>query len=191
MTTTKESPKPTTANGPKAPAVGVPKPRVPTTPSPTPFEFVKRFAEQMDHLFEDFAPGWRLPTALTRGRELIRREVGLIPAEWSPQIDVLEKDGRFVIRADLPGMSKEDIKVEVIEDTVTIQGERKHERKEEDEGSYYTECSYGSFYRAIPLPEGAEVAKVTAEFRNGVLEVVIPVPPRMKRTAHQVEIKES
>jgi HSP20 family protein len=191
MTTTKESPKPTTANGPKAPAVGVPMPRVPTTPSPTPFEFVQRFAEQMDHLFEDFAPGWRLPTALTRGRELIRREVGLIPAEWSPQIDVLEKDGRFVIRADLPGMSKEDIKVEVIEDTVTIQGERKHERKEEDEGSYYTECSYGSFYRAIPLPEGAEVAKVTAEFRNGVLEVVIPVPPRMKRTAHQVEIKES
>ena len=87
---------------------------------------------------------------------------------------MLEREGQVVVRADLPGMSKDDIKVEVSDGLLTIQGERKNEKKEEREGYCYSECSFGTFYRAIPLPEGAEASKATADFRNGVLEVTVP-----------------
>jgi len=140
--------------------------------------FMRRFAEEMDHLFEEFGlqTGFRMPSFLTRGHELPRREAGVIPGEWSPRIDVLEREGQFAVRADLPGLSKEDVKVDVTDDLVTIQGERKQQKQEECEGSCYSECSYGSFYRAIPLPAGAEVSKATAQFHNGVLEIAMPAP---------------
>ena len=87
-------------------------------------------------------------------------------------------------------MSKEDINVEVTDDLLTIEGERKHEEKEEPEGYWYSECSYGSFYRAIPLPEGAEVSKAAADFRKGVLEVTIPVPSRPEPKSRRLEVRE-
>ena len=151
-----------------------------------------RFAGEMDRLFEDFGLGTRMhiPRFLSRGHELLRRETGLVPGEWSPRVNVLQREGQFVVRADLPGLSKDDIKVEINDEMLTIQGERKHEEKQEREGYCYSECSYGSFYRAIPLPEGVEGSKVTAEFRNGVLEVTVPAPARPKPKARQVEVRE-
>lgn len=158
----------------------------------SPFAFIRRFAEEMDRLVEDYgvAHGLHMPPFLTRGHELLRRESGMVEAEWSPHIDVKEHDGRVVVRADLPGMTKDDIHVEVTEDSLTIRGERKEEKKEEREGYSYNECSYGRFYRAIPLPEGADPGNVTAEFRNGVLEVGIPVPPHPESKARRVEVRE-
>lgn len=158
----------------------------------SPFAFIRRFAEEMDRLFEDFGieHGLHMPPFLTRGHELLRREAGLVEAEWSPHIDVKEQDGRLLVRADLPGLSKDDIQVEVTDDTLTIQGERKEEKKEEREGYSYSECSYGRFYRALPLPEGVDTTKVTAEFRNGVLEVGIPLPPHPEPQARRVEVRE-
>src|SRR5262249_29397440 len=89
----------------------------------SPFAFIRRFAEEMDRLFEDFGieHGLHLPGSLTRGHELRRRKAGLVEAEWSPRIDVKEHEGRVLVRADLPGMNKDDIKVEVTEDSLTIQ----------------------------------------------------------------------
>jgi HSP20 family protein len=158
----------------------------------SPFAFIRRFATEMDRLFEDFGVGHGLhmPGFLTRGHELLRREAGLVEADWSPHIDVEEREGKILVRADLPGMSKDDVKVEVTDDTLTIQGERKHEKKEEREGYVYSECAHGSFYRAIPLPEGVDASKVTAEFRNGVLEVAMPAPPRPEPRARRVEVRE-
>lgn len=158
----------------------------------SPFAFVRRFAEEMDRLFEDFGVehGLHMPGFLSRGHELLRREAGLVDAEWSPHVDVKEQDGRLIVRADLPGLAKDDIKVEVTDDTLTIRGERKAEKKEEREGYAYSECSYGRFYRAIPLPEGADTTKVTAEFHNGVLEVGIPLPPHPEPRARRVEVRE-
>lgn len=194
MNAAKDAPRSTATNGPKAQPVNVPMAApatVPAAPVGVPFEFVRRFADQMDRLLEDFGLGWHLPTALTRGRELFRRETGLIPAEWSPKIDVLEEDGRFVVRADLPGVPREDIKVEVAEGMVSIQGERKHAEKKEDKGYYYNECRHGNFYRAIPLPEGAEILKATAEYRDGVLEVAMPAPTQTKKVTRRLEIREN
>ena len=161
-----------------------------TTPSPWaehPFPFMRRFAEEMDRLFDDF--GLRMPRLVGRGRGLLRREAGLIPAEWSPRIDVKVHDGRLLVRADLPGLSREDIQVDVADDHLTLRGERKQEKKEEREGYSYSECSYGSFYRAIPLPEGVDAAKATAEFHNGVLEIAMPAPRGKDTQARRVEVR--
>jgi HSP20 family protein len=158
----------------------------------SPFAFVRRFAEEMDRLFEEYGVGHGLhmPGLLTRGHELLRREAGLVEAEWSPHVDVKEEGGRLLVRADLPGLARDDIRVEVTDDTLTIRGERKQETKEERGGYCYSECSYGRFYRAIPLPEGADTTKVTAEFHNGVLEVGIPLPPPPEPRSRIVEVRE-
>jgi len=194
MTDVKEAPKTKTTNG-----QGEGKeiaPRTPTVPvmrgNSNPFAFMRRFAEEMDKLFEDFGVGSGLhfPRFLTRGHEMLRRGAGFIPAEWSPQIDVMEREGQFVVRADLPGLTREDVKVEVTDDLLTIHGERKQHKKEERKGYSYSECTYGSFYRAIPLPEGSEAAKATAEFRNGVLEVMLPIPATPEKKTRRLEVRE-
>jgi HSP20 family protein len=108
---------------------------------------------------------------------------------WAPHVEVMEREGQFVVHADLPGLTKDQVKVEVTDDAVTIHGERKEEKKEEKKGYYYNECHYGSFYRSIPLPEGSDSSKATAEFRNGVLEVSMPGPKHLEKKARGLEIK--
>jgi HSP20 family protein len=169
-----------------------PRPTVAPMKLSSPFAYMRQFAEEMDRLFENFGmhTGLRMPSFFTRGHELLRREAGFVPGEWSPQIDVLEWEGQLVVRADLPGMTKDDVKVDVTDDVVTIQGERKDEKKEEREGYCYSECSYGSFFRSVPLPAGAEASKATAQFRNGVLEIVVPMPGRPGKKARRLEVHE-
>jgi len=186
-----EAPKKTEVTQGQGPEVKVARPAATLMPWTEPtFAFMRRFSAEMDRLFEDFGFGRRLQTAFGRGRELLRREVGLIPAEWSPRIDVLEREGQYIVRADLPGMTKDDIKVEVTDEMITIQGERKQEKEEKREGYYYGERAYGSYYRAIPLPEGADHAKATAEFHNGVLEVTMPAPKKPEKKSRLLEIQE-
>ncbi len=189
MVEVKEMPK--KAEATKVPEVEVARPATPLMPWTEPtFAFMRRFSEEMDRLFEDFGFGRRLHSAFGRGRELLRREAGLIPAEWSPRIEILERDGRYVVRAELPGMTKDDIKVEVADEMVTIQGERKQEKEEKQEGYYYGERAYGSFYRSILLPEGTEPSKATAEIHNGVLEVTIPAPKKPEKKSRILEVQE-
>jgi HSP20 family protein len=158
----------------------------------SPFTLIRRFADEMDRLFEDFGFGFglRMPSLLTRGHESLRREPRLVPAEWSPRVDILEREGQVVVRADLPGLTKDDIKVELTDNLLTLQGERKLEKKEEREGYYYNERFQGTFYRSIPLPEGVDASKATAEFRNGVLEVAMPAPTRPESKSRRLEISE-
>ena len=144
----------------------------------SPIAFMKRFAEDMDRLFEDFEvhSGARTPRLLSRGLELFQREAGLVPVDWSPQIEVEERDEKFIVRADLPGMSKKGVKVKVREGLLTIQGERHLDAKEEHKGRYYSEFIYGTFSRSIPLPDGIDPTAVEATFHNGVIEITMPVP---------------
>jgi HSP20 family protein len=191
MAEVKEAPKPKTENGRGHSKEVVP--RAASTPMATggmPFAFLQRFMREMDHLFDDFGmeTGWHMPRLMRRGRQMVERDFARM--HWSPRVDVFQREGRFVIRADLPGLSKDDVKVEVGDEMITIEGERKHEHKEDREGCHYSECSYGSFYRAIPLPEGAEAAKATAEFHSGVLEVSVPAPTRSEQKPRRLEVKE-
>lgn len=148
----------------------------------TPFAFMKRFAEEMDHLFEDFNfdRDWVAP--------VLGRDFGNM---WSPQVEMLEHDGELIVRADLPGLSKDDVKVELRDNAIIIEGERRGENEEKREGFYRSERSYGKFYRSLPLPEGVEVNDATANFNNGVLEVKVKTLKHEKRKPRRLEINEA
>jgi HSP20 family protein len=112
------------------------------------------------------------------------------PATWAPEIDVFERDGRLVTKVDLPGLKKEDVTVEVTDGHLAISGERKTETEETKDNVYRRERSYGSFYRAVPLPEGAKLEDVKATFADGVLEVSVPLPVKAQAKPRTVKIEE-
>jgi len=147
----------------------------------SPFSFMRRFGEEMDRLFGDFGLGrsW-IPSAL--GGEMTA-------ATWAPQVEMFERNGELVVRADLPGLTKDDIKVEFTDDGLTIEGERRSEHEEKGEGFYRSERSYGSFYRQVPLPDGVKTDNATANFRDGVLEITMQAPKREERKARKLEIQ--
>jgi HSP20 family protein len=149
-----------------------------------PFGFMDRFVEEMDRLFDDFGFGERRGSWLApRMSRETRRGV------WEPQIEAFAREGQFVVRADLPGLRREDLKVDVTDEAITLQGERRQEHKEEKEGFYRSERSYGSFYRTIPLPSGVDVDRAKASFRDGVLEVTMPAPQLTERR-RRIQIEE-
>ena len=99
---------------------------------------------------------------------------------WMPAMDLLETADHFVLRADLPGMSEEDVSIELEDSTLTISGERKAEHEESEEGYYRVERASGSFQRSLTLPRGVDPEAVTAVFDRGVLEVRVPKPEERK-----------
>jgi HSP20 family protein len=137
-----------------------------------PFSLMRRFGEEMDRAFSS-------PRFGGSAEEI---------DGWSPAIEITERDGKMIVHADLPGINKDDVKVEVTPDTLIIQGERKREHEEQRRGFHRCERSYGSFYRSIALPEGANPDEVRAQFNNGVLEVSMPVPVEQRR-ARQIPIE--
>lgn len=108
---------------------------------------------------------------------------------WMPQIEAYQRGDELVVRADLPGLKREDVTVEITDDAVVIQGERRDEFESEREGYYRSERSYGSFYRAVPLPAGAITEDAKATFKDGVLEVTMPAPPATTR-GRQIDIRD-
>jgi len=147
-----------------------------------PFATLRRMSTEFDRLFEEAA----FPTAKW---SLFRTQPALKATNWLPQIDVFERDNRLVTKVDLPGMKKDEVKVEVNEGYLTISGERKIEVDTKKGEFYRCEREYGSFYRAVPLPDGVKFDDVKASFADGVLEVSVPVPVTAKKT-HHVEIEE-
>jgi HSP20 family protein len=155
-------------------------------PEANPFGMMRRFTQDMERMFDDFA-GFRFPRFFRPEFAPFRTE--LEKAEWIPQIEVLHKDGTFMVRADLPGLTKDDVKIEVTNELLTISGERKTETEEKHEGFYRTERLYGTFFRQIPLPEGVKTDNATATFRHGVLEITLPMP-KFEIPVRKLEIKE-
>lgn len=146
-----------------------------------PFRMMQRFSDEMQRVFGGIGSGRRSlfqPFWRTEG------------TPWSPEIDVFQRGGELVVKADLPGLRKEDVTVEITEDAVTIEGERRSDFEEERDGVYRSERSYGSFCRVIPLPAGAISDQAKARFRDGVLEVTIPAPPEHARRGRRIELTE-
>lgn len=138
----------------------------------SPFSMMRRLTEEMDRAF---------------GSSFGLGRAGDWGGSFNPAIDVRERDGNLEICAELPGMSKDDVKVECTDEGVIIQGEKRREEEKDEGGWHRTERSYGSFYRMIPLPEGADAEKAKAEFKNGVLEVRVPVNEQ-RRKGRQIPI---
>jgi HSP20 family protein len=141
----------------------------PTGSARDPFALLRRMTADMDRLFDE--PAWP-----ATAWPMLRMRPATDVATWFPEIDVFEKDNRLVTKIDLPGMKKEDVTVEVTDGQLAISGERKSEVEEKKEHYFRSEREYGSFYRAVPLPDGVKIEDVKATFADGVLEVSVPVP---------------
>jgi len=136
------------------------------------------FGSFMDRFFEDVG----------LGRNWLQRAPEV--TQFSPQIEVFQRGNDLVVRADLPGLKKEDVNVDITDDEVTISGERRQEQETTERGVYRSERSYGSFTRAIRLPEGAMTDQAKATFKDGVLEIRMPAPPDQVTRGRRLDIKE-
>ena len=127
-----------------------------------PFRDVLGIQDRMNRLFEDF---------LTRGRG---REEGIEAGAWAPAVDIYETDNDVVVKAELPGVKKDEIGVEVKAGVLTLRGERKFEKEVKEENYHRVERSYGTFVRSFTLPASVEEDKVSARLANGILEIHLP-----------------
>ena len=107
----------------------------------------------------------------------------------TPTVDVYEKDDKYVINAEIPGLEKEDIKIDVKDGALSLSGEKKYEEKKEDENYIRVERRYGKFERRFNLPENVDVEKVSANYKNGVLEVTLPKKEEAKPKQIDVKVK--
>ena len=107
-------------------------------------------------------------------------------ADWTPSVDVSETDKEFVIKAEIPGVKKEDVKVTIEHGMLTIKGERKMEKEEKGKKFHRIERSYGSFVRSFRIPDGVDESKVKAEFKDGMMTIALPKSEKVKPRKIQV-----
>jgi len=149
------------------PATTAPPPARQEPTAVRPFRTLERFADEVTRIFDDFGLG--------RGWSRVPATSDVLA--WAPRVDITQHKDELVVRADLPGLDKDDVKVNVAEDAITIHGERHRGQEEERDGVYRTERNYGAFYRTIPLPAGTATDQAKASFKNGVLEIRMPAAP--------------
>lgn len=152
--------------------VNVTRTPAPATPTPVfpmfggeffdPFGGLMRFSREMERMFHG-------------GR-------GSSEKDWSPAIAVKRKSGNFCVTAELPGVKLENVKVRIENRNLILEGKREEETSEKRDGFFHSERFYGNFFRSIPLPEGVDTGNTTAEFRNGMLEVMMPAPAPVAST---------
>jgi HSP20 family protein len=146
----------------------------------SPFTLMRQLSDEMSRVFQ----GGGLGVGRSLWPDTFENAV------WSPSIDVFRRGDDLVVRADLPGMQKDDIRIDVEDNALTLSGERKTEKEEKREGYYWHERSEGSFYRTVPLPENADADRAQAKFENGVLEVTIPAPEQQEqRRGRRIDIR--
>jgi HSP20 family protein len=161
--------------------------------SGSPFSLMRRMADDIERLFsDDYARvgyGMQSPQRSTGLFDPWRMETRIADATWAPQVETFRRDGNLVVRADLPGLTKDDITIEAEDDVLMISGERSDETRDERDDFYRSERTYGRFFRAIQLPEGVDADKIDASFKDGVLEVTIPAPKVTTPKNRQIKIK--
>jgi HSP20 family protein len=137
----------------------------------TPFSLFRRMTEEFDRALQPFSS-----------------EETSATIAWTPTVEISERDGQYRVLAELPGLSPNDVRVEVEGDALVLQGERQVERDATEGGIRRSERQFGFFYRRIPLPEGADLEQAKAKFHDGILEITIPAPDRQaKRRQIQIE----
>jgi HSP20 family protein len=122
----------------------------------TPWELMRRMSAELDRLARDQGMG----------------------VDWIPQVELAQRKDAVVVRVELAGVAPDEVEVTIDNGILTVSGQRQQERREEQDGIVRTERSYGRFARTVPLPDGTDESRATAEFRNGVLEVTVPLSGR-------------
>ena len=148
----------------------------------TPFGLMRRLSDDMDQLFGQLVGGLAGAGPVSSGQQL----------DWVPAIEMDQRDDQLVVRADLPGMDVDDVTVEVDDGVLIIAGERSDEREVEGNGGRRrTEVRYGRFERRIVLPESAQADQIEAAFRNGVLEIKIPMEQPAHPQGRKIDVQRS
>jgi HSP20 family protein len=142
------------------------------------FREIKRIHRQMDRLWSSWPGWWRRPA----------NQPMTLP-DWSPRVDISEDEKEYVIKAELPGVNKEDVRVTVRDDGLSIRGERKTEVEEKRKRFHRREWSYGRFERAFVLPRGIDTGGFTAEFKDGLLQVHVPKSREARPQPTEVQIQ--
>ncbi len=140
-----------------------------------PFRELEDMSERLNRMFAR-------PAARTNGKET------MTVADWTPTVDISETDGEYQIKAEIPDVKKEDVKVTLEDGVLTIQGERKQEKEEKGKKYHRIERSYGSFVRSFSLPDLVDEEKVQAEFKDGVLNLHLPKAEKAKPKAIEVKV---
>jgi len=140
-----------------------------------PFRELEEMSDRLNRMFAR-------PATRTNGKET------MIVADWTPTVDISETDGEYQIKAEIPDVKKEDVKVTLEDGVLTIQGERKQEKEEKGKKYHRVERSYGSFVRSFSLPEFIDEEKVKAEFKDGVLNLHLPKSEKGKPKAIEVKV---
>ena len=139
------------------------------------FPLFERLSRELDDIFTTFG--------------VERNFAEPVKAGWTPEVEMFTKNNELIVRADIPGLKKEDLTIELTDEMLTLKGERKHETEEKKEGFYRAERVYGSFYRTLPLPEGVKIDNAKAVVHDGVLEITIPVA-KIEAKTKKLEITE-
>ncbi len=129
-------------------------------------------------LFEEFFNDFPILSSISETKE-----------SWMPSVDVLEKEGNLILRAELPGMSEKDIQVKIEGDTLTFKGERKMDSEDKKSNYHRVESFYGSFTRSFRLPDTVDYDKINAEYKNGVLDITLPKKPEVKPREISVNVQ--
>lgn len=156
----------------------------------SPFSLMRRMMEDLDRMFEEFgSPRPAGGRAMTQGTRDDLSRGGLAGIDWVPAIEAVERDGQLVVRADLPGLTKDDVRIQVTDEGLLIEGERRQQMEAEEEGGVYrSERVYGRFSRFLNLPDRVDPDKAQARFDNGVLEITIPMTDQGAR-GRRIEIQ--
>lgn len=149
-----------------------------------PLAFADAMTQEMDRLFSTMGS-----ELVTQGRQTGSGARGRGPTRWIPAMEVRQRDDDLVVHADLPGLTPDDVHVELENGVLTISGERREASEDRQEGRYHSERSYGAFSRSIALPEGIDEDQVNARFEHGVLEVTVPIPKQQQQRGRRVPIQ--
>jgi HSP20 family protein len=149
----------------------------------------RSFRTEMDRLFDRFSGGWGMPSLrkMFDGEPMVRYESSFsMPA---PAVDISEDDAAYKVTAELPGMTEKEIEVAVSGDTLTLKGEKRQEKEQNDKNFYLSERAYGSFQRSFYVPDGVDRDKIAADFSKGVLTVTMPKTAKAVEQQKKIEVK--
>ena len=133
--------------------------------------------EEMNRLFDDFFTGWP------------ERRRGLLEGEWAPSIDVAETDEDIVITVELPGVDQKGVDITIVDDVLTLKGEKKEEKEVKEKNYHRIERSYGTFQRSISLPTGVKADKAKATYKDGVLQITVPKAEEAKPKQIKINVE--
>ena len=145
-----------------------------------PFSMFSEMENMMDRMF-----GGRWPFLTSRQMRRLPQSAG----GWTPHVDMYQEGNDIVVKAELPGISKDNIDVQIEDGDLVIKGERTSENETNEENYYRMERSFGTFYRRLPLPEGVQPDQVSATFKDGVLDVRVPKPTAGEQSAKKIEVR--